>query len=262
MHDVSRKRLRGRNRLMAPPWIRCPRPIAGARVRLYCIPHAGGGASAFRTWTTALPGVEVRPVQLPGREDRIGEPPLRTAHEITGPLTDALQTDLSGEWALFGHSMGALVGFEVLRELRRRGAAEPVHFFASGHRAPHLPDPDPPMHALPDAEFLDALDERYGGVPAAVRESEELLELLLPGLRADVAVCDTYVHHPEAPLDCALTALGGESDGGVGRDELEAWREQTRGAFRLEMFPGDHFYLQQRPEDVLGVISAALGSGG
>jgi medium-chain acyl-[acyl-carrier-protein] hydrolase len=229
-------------------------------VRLYCVPHAGGGASAFRAWGAALPGVEVRSVQLPGREDRIGEPALRSAAEIAGPLADALQDDgaPSGRWALFGHSMGALVGFEVLRELRRRGTPGPVHFFASGHRAPQLPDPDPPMHALSDDEFLDALDERYGGVPAAVRESDELLELLLPGLRADVSVCDTYEHVEEEPLDCPLTALGGERDRGVRREELEAWREQTRGEFRLEMFAGGHFYLQERETDVLRAVARAL----
>jgi len=95
-------------------------------------------------------------------------------------------------------------------------------------------------------------------VPAAVRESEELLELLLPGLRADVSVCDTYAHVPGPPLPCALTALGGTEDRGVRRDELEAWGRQTHGPFRLEMFPGDHFYLQARAEDVLRVVAGAL----
>jgi surfactin synthase thioesterase subunit len=121
-----------------------------------------------------------------------------------------------------------------------------------------LRDAGSPLHQLPDPEFLDALDERYGGVPAAARASEELMELLLPGLRADVSVCDTYVHRPGEPLDCPISAYGGTEDPAVAREDLEAWKVQTNGPLALRMFPGDHFFLQARQADVLGAIAAAL----
>lgn len=244
---------------MAGAWIKRPRPAPQARVRLYCIPQAGSGASAFRTWPSGLgPGVEVRAVQLPGREERLGEPPLGAVPEVVGPLADALEAELAAPWALFGHSMGALLGFELLRELRRRGAPSAAHFFASGHRAPQLPDPLPPIHDLPEAAFLDEMDRRYGGVPAAVRASRELLDLLLPGLRADVAVCDTYAHAPDEPLGCPISAFGGTEDRTVSRADLEAWSRQTSRAFEVEMFPGDHFFLQTRQPELLRTVSARL----
>lgn len=244
---------------MAGRWVRIPRPDPRARVRLYCIPHAGGGASTFRTWPGDLPaGIEVRSVQLPGREDRIAETPFRDAPAAAVALADAIGGELSGSWALFGHSMGALIGFELLRELRRRDVAGPARFFVSGHRAPQFPDSFESIHELPDAEFLDALDSRYSAVPPAVRESEELLELLLPGLRADVAVCDTYVHERGEPLECPIDALGGTDDPAVSRESLEAWHEQTSGPFRVTMLEGDHFYLQTRQAELLRIVGEAL----
>lgn len=241
------------------PWIRCIKPRPDARIRLYCIPHAGGGASAYRTWQDGLPSiVEVRAVQLPGRENRLMETPFSSATEAAKALADVVEPELSGTWALFGHSMGALVGYELLRELARRGATLPGRFFASAFRAPQVANPDEPIHELPDAEFLDELNRRYDAVPAAARESEELLELILPGLRADTTVCDVYRHEGGEPLSVPISALGGERDTIVRPELLEAWADRTSAGFDLTLFPGDHFYLQADEKALLELISKRL----
>lgn len=241
------------------PWIRCPKPRPAARMRLYCIPHAGGGAGTYRSWSDGLPEtVEQRSVQLPGREDRLKDTPLHSVVPLARALADALVPELDRPWALFGHSMGALVGFELLRELRRRGAPAATHLFASAFRAPQLPLAVPPIHELSDEAFIEEVDRRYDAVPAIVRENQELMALMLPGLRADVAVCDGYEHVQGEPLACPITAFGGEQDRHVSRKELEGWSEQTSGAFTLRMFPGDHFFLQSAQAELLAVISASM----
>ena len=241
------------------PWIKCRKPDPNARVRLFCLAHAGGGASTFRTWSDDLPaGIEVRAIQLPGREDRVMEEPFQSAHFAAEAVADVIGGDLDRPWAVFGHSMGSLVGFELVRELRRRGAPDPVAVLASGHRGPHLPLTYEPFHELPDDAFVDEMNRRYDSVPAAARESAELMELLLPGLRADIAVCDTYAYQEEEPLPSPLVAYGGESDDQVSRDDLEAWSRHTASAFELKLFPGDHFYLQPAQRELLADIAQRL----
>jgi medium-chain acyl-[acyl-carrier-protein] hydrolase len=223
-------------------WIMRPRPNARARLRLFCMAHAGGGASAFRTWADALPPeVEVLPVQLPGRENRIMEAPFDRLEPLVEALADAVQPYLTLPFALFGHSNGALIGFELARTLRARGRPGPVHFFASGRRAPDLP-PDRLTHHLPEPEFLADLQE-LGGLPAELLAHEELLSLLVPTLRADVAIHETYAFAEQAPLECPITAYGGLTDPKVQRHQVEAWARHTRGPFVVRMFPGGHFFL-------------------
>jgi len=145
-------------------------------------------------------------------------------------------------FAFFGHSMGALASFETARQLRREHALLPVHLLVSGCRAPQLPSPYPPLHALPDPEFLKEL-RLLNGIPRQALEYPELIELMLPTLRADFAVYDTYTYSTEPPLECPISAFGGLQDGKVSRDCLAAWRDQTSTSFSLQMFPGDHFFL-------------------
>ncbi len=241
------------------PWVKIARPRPDARTRLLCIPHAGGGATAFRTWADGLPAdVEVCAVQLPGRENRLMEEALRDVPAAVKALADVLGPSLVEPWALFGHSMGALIGFELLRELRRRGVRAPRHFFASGYRAPHVPDPHPPIYDLPDNEFVEEMNRRYDAVPPAARESAELMELFLPGLRADISVCDTYAYSEDDPLDCPISACGGEQDEQVARADLEAWAVQTSASFDLSLFPGGHFFIESARDEVLASISTTL----
>jgi medium-chain acyl-[acyl-carrier-protein] hydrolase len=225
---------------------------------LFCLPHAGGGASAFRGWADALPAdVEVCPVQLPGRENRLAEPAFDRLEPLVQALADVADPWLDLPFAIFGHSNGALIGFELARLLRARGRPGPLHLFASGRRAPDLPADRGLTHQLPEEEFLSTLQE-LGGLPPALLEHRELLELLVPALRADTAIHETYVFAEEAPLACPITAYGGLSDPRVAREQLEAWGRHTSGGFVARIFPGGHFYLQDDRPTVLRSLSADL----
>lgn len=223
-------------------WIAPARaPAAGARVRLLCIPHAGAGAAHYRAWRDALPPrVDLHLAQLPGREGRFAEPPAATMRDAVVPLADALLAQPGPPVVLFGHSMGGLIAFELARELRRRRAPMPLHLLVAAHRAPHLPYPRAPLRHLPDARLRDAL-AAFGGTPREVLDHPELLDLVIPTLRADLALCETYHHASEPPLDLPLTAYGGHDDALVPTGDLDAWRRHTTAPFRLRMLPGDHF---------------------
>jgi medium-chain acyl-[acyl-carrier-protein] hydrolase len=227
-----------------PPnaWILRPVPRPGAVLRLLCIPHAGGGASAFRGWADAMPAeVEACPVQLPGRENRIAEAAIDRMEVLVDALAEQVTAADDLPFAVFGHSNGALIGFELARRLRRAGAHGPVHLFASGRRAPDLPNPLPDVHHLGDEEFLRDVVS-LGGTPREVTEHPELLRLLLPLLRADVALNERYRFAEEAPIGCGITAYGGVDDPKARREELQAWRRHTSGPFAIRTFPGDHFF--------------------
>ena len=240
------------------PWIQRPLPRPGARLRLLLIPHAGGGASAFRGWAEALPPeVEACPVQLPGRENRMGEPPFDRLEPLVEALAGALERRRDLPYAVLGHSNGALIGFELARLARRTGAPGPVHLFASGRRAPHLPSSVPDIHRLPQDELVAEL-AALGGMPRQVLEHPELLALLVPLLRADMALTETYAHRDEPPLEIPITALTGTADAKVSLAEAEAWARHTRGAFRLHVFPGDHFYLFGSRDRVIATLAADL----
>src|SRR5262249_3231561 len=242
------------------PWLLRPRSDPRADLRLFCFPYAGGGASLFRRWADILPaGVEVCPVQLPGREGRFREAAFDRLPPLVETLARELRAFLDRPFAFFGHSMGALLGFELARQLRRMGAAGPAHLFVSGRRAPQVARSEAPIHALPDAAFRDE-HRRFTGTPAAVLDNAELLELLLPTLRADFTLVETYTHHAEAPSDTPITAFGGTDDPLASWEQLDAWRAQTTGSFRLCMVPGGHFFLQTAELSTLEEIARDLHS--
>jgi len=246
--------------LAAPrTWLACHRPNPRARVRLFCLPYAGGGASTFRRWQEALPQtVEVCPVQIPGRETRFREPPFTRLADLAEALGDGLSDYLDLPFALFGHSMGALVAFELARQLRRECHQEPLHLFVSGCAAPHLPREDhQPIHDLPEPAFRREI-ARLNGTPAAVLENDELMQMMLPILRADFAVCETYTYAEGPPLTCPISAFGGLQDEAVDREELNAWRAQTTGPFRLRLVPGDHFFLHTAQPLLLPLLAREL----
>jgi medium-chain acyl-[acyl-carrier-protein] hydrolase len=225
------------------PWVTRPRPRPHAYLRLLCFPHAGGGASAFRAWPDHLPAdVEVCPVQLPGREQRMLEPAIDRMEPLVDALSEAVRPYEDLPLAFYGHSNGALVAFELARRLRREGRHLPVHLFASGRRAPDVPSSRPNVAHLPDDEFLAEMRE-LGGTPEEVLQHPELLRLLLPLLRADVALNEAYVFTPEAPLECPITAYGGLSDLKASREEVQAWGRHTSAELVTRFFPGDHFFV-------------------
>lgn len=244
--------------LTANSWVTYPKPNPQAKLRLFCFHYAGGGAMSFRSWSDNLPStVEVCPIELPGRSFRLLETPFTEIPPLIQALAPAIAPSLTKPFAFFGHSMGGLVSFELARFLRQEYHQSPLHLFVSGHRAPQIPDRDPPVHALPKSEFLQEL-RRYNGTPKAVLENAELMELLLPTLRADFSVVETYVYAPEPPLTCSIAAFGGLEDWKANAKDLEPWREQTNSAFSLEMFPGDHFFLHSAQSVVLESLSRQL----
>jgi medium-chain acyl-[acyl-carrier-protein] hydrolase len=241
------------------PWVIYPKPQPQARLRLFCFPYAGGGASIFRSWPEGLPDeIEVCAVQLPGRERRLREPPETRLAPLVDALAHALRPTMHLPFALFGHSMGALIAFDLARRLRQQGGPRPLQVFISARRAAHLPSTDPPIHQLPTAAFLEQLQQRYNAIPPAVLAEKELMDLFLPTLRADFAIHETYVYQADAPLSCPLAAFGGLQDRRVDRDSLEAWGEQTRNRFSLRMFPGDHFFLQSARGQLLQALCEDL----
>lgn len=238
------------------PWI--IRSKAQPRLRLFCFPYAGGGASIFRLWATALPtDVEVCPVYLPGRENRLREPLFTSMEQLIPALGRALDPYMDIPFAFFGYSMGALISFELARHLRRGQRQGPIQLFIAADRAPQLPHPGPALHHLPDGEFKREL-ARFGGTPAAVLEHEELMEVLQPILRADFTLYETYVYVSEAPLDCPIIAFGGIDDPMISMQEVAAWNEQTRQAFLLHRLPGNHFFLQSEQNTLLRLLSQEL----
>lgn len=219
------------------------RPNPQATLRLFCFPYAGGGASIFRDWPNHLPEtIEVYSVQLPGRGSRLMEAPFTRMPDLVDTVAQAILPHLDKPFAFFGHSMGAMISFELSRLLRKRQRLEPQHLFVSAAGAPQTFDAGHMIHNLPDSKFLKRLRE-LNGTPREILESSELMQLMLPTLRADFAVSETYLYTHEPPLDCAITAFGGLQDYEVSRKRLEAWRSQTNAAFSLQMFAGDHFFL-------------------
>jgi medium-chain acyl-[acyl-carrier-protein] hydrolase len=239
-------------------WVVYRKPRPQARLRLFCFPYAGGGALIYRTWSDGLPAdVEVCPVQLPGRGTRMLEPLFTQLSPLIQALAQALLPLLDKPFVFFGHSLGALVSFELARQLRRQYDMQPVRLFVSAGRAPQLPHRGLPVHTLPDRDFLAEL-RRLNGTPRAVLEHEELMQIALPVLRADFAVYETYVYATELPLNCPISTFGGLRDRAVSQSDLEAWREQTSGSVSLQMFPGDHFFLHTTQPLLLRVLSQKL----
>ncbi|MEU8238200.1 alpha/beta fold hydrolase [Actinoplanes missouriensis] len=245
-------RLRG-NTGHAAPWFLPFSRGEAARARLFCFSYAGGGASMFRGWRDALPGgVDIRAAQLPGRENRVGEPPARRIGPLVDALHEAITPYLDLPYAFYGHSMGALVAFELARRLRRAGAPEPAHLFLAAFRAPQLPNPNIKIHHLPDEVLKTVL--RTEGTPQHVLDNEELMRALLPTLRADIELCDTYEYRTEPALATPITVFGGHQDVRVSRSDLEPWQAQAAGPFRLVMLPGSHFFLHSAQDLLLDDI--------
>jgi medium-chain acyl-[acyl-carrier-protein] hydrolase len=227
-------------------------------LRLFCFPYAGGGASIFRLWSEKLPSqVEVCPIYLPGRENRLKEPLFTHLAPLVQTLAHALHPFMDIPFAFFGHSMGALISFELARHLHRIHYPGPAQLFVSAHRAPQLPDTNAPLHDLPDPALVDALS-RLGGTPQAILQHTELMNVMLPILRADLTLCETYIYTAEPPLDCPIAVFGGKQDSMVSAQELREWRHQTRSACMLHILPGDHFFLHSQQHLLLATLSRLM----
>ncbi|MCP3804700.1 alpha/beta fold hydrolase [Allokutzneria sp. A3M-2-11 16] len=234
-------------------------PASGSSARVYCFPHAGASAAVYAPWR-GLAGdrLAICPVQPPGRAERFREKPFTTVDSLVDELVADIGDQFTGNYAFFGHSMGALVAFEVTRKLRAIGAQLPKHLFVSGRAAPQLPDTRKQLRALPQPELIAEL-KRLGGMPDAVLNEPELLELFIPLFRADLTVNEAYTHRSEEPLPIPLTTLGGHGDPRADDDELKAWGELTADRFALHTYPGGHFYLEKKAGELIDMFAAELG---
>ena len=241
-------------------WTVVARPNPDPRVRLFCFPYAGGSATIYREWGEILPpDIEVQAVQLPGREWRLKDEP----YDRVRPLVEELATVLKGlfetPFAFFGHSLGAIISFELARELRRRGLAAPERLFLSGNRATHLPRLEMDIHNAPDEVFFEGL-RRLEGTPEELLENEGLMKLLLPAMRADFAMAETYEFTPEPPLDMPFSVFGGLGDLSTDRPRLEPWAEHTTAEVKVRIVPGGHFFVNESGDHILRAVFQDLMS--
>lgn len=239
-------------------WVHYPRPNQQASLRLFCFPYAGAGSSMYQVWANLLPNIEIGLVQLPGRDKRIKEELHTRLHPLIDSLADGLSPHLNKPFAFFGHSMGSLVSFETARQLRRKQAVQPIHLFVSARTPPQTPDPYRDVYKLSEQEFLKATENLYGAMPDVIRQDSEILKLFLTIMRADLTMMGTYQYTPESPLDFPITVYGGLDDQSVTEDVLRTWSEQTTGAFRLKMFPGDHFFIQRSRRELIEEMAETL----
>jgi thioesterase len=229
-----------------------------APLRLLCFSYAGGTPSVFRQWPGALgTDVDVIGVLSPGRGTRLAETPYRQMRPLVEAIADALTAaDLARDYAVFGHSMGALVGYEVSCELRHRGYQGPLHLFVSGSKAPQLYGKET-SHAASDDDLCRLIDA-LGGMTGAVGTGQAYLKRRLPVLRADLAVCERYRWAPRAPLDCPVTAFRGTADPIASAGQVEAWREYTSRSFVQHALTGNHFFLIDEQQPLLTRLRAEL----
>lgn len=219
---------------------------ADARLRVFAFPYAGGGAAPYFRWRTALPrGIDLVPLQLTGREARISETAINSMRSLVAEVVDAITPLVDRSYALLGHSMGAWIALEVARELRSRGGPLPRAIVVAASPAPQRPRSRDALHQLPDTEFVAQLISRFDGIPPAIRANHEMLQLLLPAMRADMQLLETYQYNDEPPLAADLIAIGGAEDRAVSATALADWRQQASGSFTSRLWPGGHFFLFQ-----------------
>jgi surfactin synthase thioesterase subunit len=231
-----------------------------AELRLLCLPYAGGGAAVFHRWRDLVPrGVQVCGVELPGRGHRMSELPYQRLTPLVRALAGALDPVLDRPFALFGHSMGGLIAFELARALRAAGKLQPVHLFVSAVATPGQPSSLPALRAAPDADVKKEL-RALNGTPRELLDDDELMALMLPVLRADFSVLETYEYRDEPPLPVPLTVFGGAADRVVPPSVLSGWRYQSSKGSRLQLFPGDHFFVHAATAEVVGAVTTALRS--
>ena len=226
-------------------------------MRIFCFPYAGGGASVYRQWSEALPpNVEVCAVQPPGRENRISEPPISNVHELVMRILPGMAPLFDKPFIFFGYSTGALVAFELVRELEKQQMPLPENLIVAAARAPHIPEPSP-LHHLPEEAFFREL-KRFSGTPEVILQNKELMAIYGPILRADLAIEETYVLEDDSPVNVPVCAFYGTEDQEAPEAVMAPWARYTTSEFRLLGFSGSHFFIKSAVEDVLGAVSGVL----
>lgn len=246
--------------LNADLWIRNYHPGAAGSTQLVCLPHAGGSASFYFPVSQAMsPAVDVLAIQYPGRQDRRSEPSVQDLHVLARQIFTVLRPRTDRPMALFGHSMGASLAFEVARLLETEAGVVPRRLFASGRRAPST-HRDERVHLMDDQGVIDEL-RKLNGTGGGMLADDEMIRLILPAVRADYTAAETYRASSGGPLSCPITVFTGSDDPKVSLDEARAWQAHTTADFDFRAFPGGHFFLTQHQAGVLGVMKEQLTSG-
>ncbi len=244
--------------MSANPWLKFPRSNPKASLRLFCLPFAGGGPSTFQSWPKLLPEhVEVVAYAFPGRESRIKEALIDNFDVLLDHLVNATIPYLDKPFAFFAHSMGAFIGYELVKALERKGF-NTRYLFVSGSRAPHVSEEEHKLCALPDDELIEQLSTRYNAIPEIFLNDKQFMALLLPILRADIGLIETYVYQESEGLHCPIFAFGSLEDPETTDENVEGWRKHTHASFSTQMFPGGHFYINTHQELLLSMLSGIL----
>lgn len=244
-------------------WIIRPITLTKPRLRLFCLPFAGAGASTYVRWRNGLAnfGIELCAVQLPGREYRLEEPFETDLVESANKLAHEISGFFGFPFALFGHSMGSAIAFETARILRNTFGVEPAHLIVTGRNAPHVAEPTGLSRICSDAAFLDQISVRYGEVPPAILEDDDFRILYISILRADIAMLDKYKYNGSAPISCPISAFYGTSDFRTSPSGMNSWRELTTGAFQVASMPGGHFFINTNTENLIyEIFTCCLGN--
>lgn len=239
-------------------WFISPMPNPNATLRVFCFPYAGGSAATYMSWAKSLPvNVELVAVQLPGRANRLFEPPHSNMDSLITELVDVISGLLDKPYILFGHSLGSRVAFELLDKCNRLQLPIPKHFVASGSRGPHSTARDEPIYHLPDDELILKLNE-LNGTPKEILENAELMSLCLPLLRADFELSDTYCYTSDTKFDCPISVLGGDDDTDITHDDLLSWGRYFSHTVETHILAGDHFFIDSNKQPVLKIINSIV----
>ena len=238
-------------------WLVCPQPNLSASARLFIFPYAGGAPSSFNKWVADFPNeIEVSIVHYPGRGSRFNEPLIKELFVLVEEIANAIQSNLDKPFFFFGHSLGAVLAFEVARRI----TPQPQILFVSACGAPQASNSKRPIHALPDSEFITSL-QNLNGLPADVASNSELMEILLPALRADFEAVENYKYtSSNHQLDCPIIAFGGSDDSHVDRTHLDDWKNHTNGSFKSQYFSGDHFFINTARRSVIASMKDEINS--
>lgn len=246
------------NSSISSRWLVCYQPNSQAHIRLFCFPYAGASPAFFRDWhKQLLDSIELFVVHLPGRGSRIKEPAFTQMQALTEVIVKEIVPYINQPFVFFGHSLGALIAFEVACELRRQFNLTPIHLFVAACPAPHLSPSGSPSYQLPEPEFIERM-KIGNGTPDEILKNPKLMAKFLPLMRADAELGDTYTYREQDPLNSAISVFGGREDFLVSEKELVAWYKYTQNYFRIQMFPGNHFFINNNLEQLLKVLSDEL----
>ncbi len=240
-------------------WFSCSTRRKSPKLRLFCLPHAGGGTALYHRWTPFLPqSIELIALKLPGREDRLDEKPYEELDQLAGELVRPLEPLVAEPYAVFGHSLGAAIGYRLALALREASLPAPETLIVSACQSPELWRTAETLHTLPDAEMIAQLAYRFGPRQEASENELALMKIMAKTIRADLKMLETFRHDDAPPLDCPIFALGGTDDPQVTRAKLQGWQNMTNRAFGVRFFPGGHFYLRDQPRAVVQTILSRL----